>query len=232
VGIQLGHAGRKASTPVWRDNADQPATEEQRRGAGFEHWIPVGPSAQSNDPTNADYQVPKALDSDGIRHVVDGFAAAATRANQAGFDTVEIHAAHGYLLNQFLSPLANHRTDEYGGSRLNRMRLVLEVTEAVRSVWPAEKPLIVRLSVSDNNADGCQVEDSVALAAELKARGVEAIDCSSGGFAQGRIGPLQPIKSPSLRRENKAQVSRLSQSDYWAMPLKPKRSLRTAIQIL
>ncbi|TBY08740.1 NADH:flavin oxidoreductase/NADH oxidase [Rhizobium laguerreae] len=187
VGIQIGHAGRKASTPVWRDKADQPATEEQRRAVGFEHWIPVGPSAQSNDPTNADYQVPKALDRDGIRRVVDGFAAAATRANQAGFDTVEIHAAHGYLLNQFLSPLANHRTDEYGGSRLNRTRLVLEVTEAVRSVWPAEKPLIVRLSVSDNNADGWRVDDSVALAAELKARGVDAIDCSSGGFAQGRI---------------------------------------------
>ena len=187
VGIQLAHAGRKASTPVWRDEADQPVTEEQRRAVGFERWVPVAPSAQSNDPANADYQIPTALDADGIRGIIAGFAAAAERADRAGFDTVEIHAAHGYLLNQFLSPLANHRTDQYGGSQENRMRLALEVTEAVRAVWPAEKPLIVRLSVSDNNADGWQVDDSVVLARELKARGVDAIDCSSGGFAQGRI---------------------------------------------
>ena len=187
AGIQLAHAGRKASTSVsWRGPEDL-ATEEQRQAAGYEHWRPVAPSAESHDPANPDYQVPEALDKAGIRRVIDGFVAAAQRAERAGFDTVEIHAAHGYLLNQFLSPLANHRTDEYGGSRENRMRLVLEVAEAVRAVWPADKPLLARLSVSDNAEGGWSVEDSVALARELKARGVDAIDCSSGGLAQGRI---------------------------------------------
>jgi 2,4-dienoyl-CoA reductase-like NADH-dependent reductase (Old Yellow Enzyme family) len=187
VGIQLAHAGRKASTPVaWRGPEDL-ATEEQRHAAGYEHWQPVAPSAVSHDPADPDFQVPIALDHAGIRRVIDGFVAAARRADQAGFDTVEVHAAHGYLLNQFLSPLANKRTDEYGGSRDNRMRLVLEVTEAVRAVWPSEKPLIVRLSVSDNAAEGWQVEDSVVLARELKKLGADAIDCSSGGFAEGHI---------------------------------------------
>ena len=187
AGIQLAHAGRKASTPVsWR-GPDDLATEEQRRAAGYEHWTPVAPSAESHDPKDPDYQVPTALDAAGIKRVIDGFVAAAQRADKAGFDTVEIHAAHGYLLNQFLSPLANHRTDEYGGSLENRMRLVLEITEAVRAVWPASKPLMARLSVSDNAPGGWTPEDSVVLARELKARGVEVIDCSSGGLAQGRI---------------------------------------------
>ena len=148
VGIQLAHAGRKASTPVpWRNGFDE--TEEEKPKVGFEHWQPVGPSAISHAPGNPHFQTPAALDKAGIRNVIDAFVAAARRAEQAGFDTVEIHAAHGYLLNQFLSPLANQRTDEYGGSRENRMRLVLEVTEAVREVWPEHKPLLARLSVSD-----------------------------------------------------------------------------------
>jgi 2,4-dienoyl-CoA reductase-like NADH-dependent reductase (Old Yellow Enzyme family) len=187
AGIQLAHAGRKASTPVSWNGPEQLATEAQRQAVGFEHWQPVAPSAESQDPNNPSFQLPIELDHAGIRRVIDGFVAAAQRAEQAGFDTVEIHAAHGYLLNQFLSPLANHRTDEYGGSRENRMRLVLEVTEAVRAVWPENKPLIVRISISDNAEGGWTVEDSVALARELKARGVDAIDCTSGGFAQGRI---------------------------------------------
>lgn len=186
AGIQLAHAGRKASTSVpWI--SQRKLTDEQKKAVGYEHWQPVGPSAKSHDAWDGDYQIPVELDKAGIQRVIDGFVAAAQRAEKAGFDTVEIHAAHGYLLNQFLSPLANLRTDEYGGSLQNRMRLVLEVTEAVRAVWPTEKPLLARLSVSDNCADGWQVEDSVILARELKARGVEAIDCSSGGFAQGRI---------------------------------------------
>ncbi|MFC3703241.1 NADH:flavin oxidoreductase/NADH oxidase [Devosia honganensis] len=199
AGIQLAHAGRKASTPVsWRGPEDL-ATAEQRRAAGYEHWQPVAPSAESHDPGNADYQVPTELDRAGIARVVEGFVAAARRAERAGFDTVEIHAAHGYLLNQFLSPLANHRTDAYGGNLENRMRLPLEVVEAVRAVWPQDKPLLVRLSVSDNAPGGWSVEDSVALARELKARGVDALDCSSGGFAQGSIVSAASYQVPFAR---------------------------------
>ena len=195
AGIQLAHAGRKASTPIhWRGGFTE--TEAEKAAFGFESWTPVAPSAVAHTQTNPDYQTPTALDAAGIRNIIDSFTAAAIRADQAGFDTVEIHAAHGYLLNQFLSPLANKRTDEYGGSRDNRMRLVLEVTEAVRAVWPADKPLLVRISVSDNHPGGWQVEDSVALARELKARGVDAIDCSSGGFDGASIKPIAAYQVP------------------------------------
>ena len=194
AGIQLAHAGRKASTPVsW--NAETIKTPEGRASVGFTEWTPVAPSAEAHsaDPS---YSLPEALDLDGIKGIVDAFVAAAKRSQEAGFDTVEIHAAHGYLLNQFLSPLANKRTDNYGGSRENRMRLLLEVTAAVRAVWPADKPLLVRLSVSDNRADGWQVEDSVVLSRELKALGVDAIDCSSGGFDGGVIKPVANYQVP------------------------------------
>lgn len=186
AGIQLAHAGRKASTPVpWRDGFDE--TEAEKPLVGFEHWVPVAPSAVAHAPNNPHFQQPTALDEAGIARVIAGFVAAAKRAEAAGFDTVEVHAAHGYLLNQFLSPLANKRTDRYGGSRENRMRLVLEVTEAVRAVWPAHKPLLARISATDWHPEGWQIEDSVALAKELKARGVDAIDVSSGGFAGAKI---------------------------------------------
>ena len=180
AGIQLAHAGRKASTPVpWRNGFDE--TEAEKAALHFESWTPVAPSAEIH-AEGKNFTRPEALDEAGIRRVIDAFVAAARRAEQAGFDTIEIHAAHGYLLNQFLSPLANKRTDRYGGSRENRMRLLLEVVEAVRPVWPADKPLLVRLSVSDWHPDGWQVADSIALTRELKARGVDAIDASSGGF--------------------------------------------------
>ncbi|MBU1306726.1 MAG: NADH:flavin oxidoreductase/NADH oxidase [Alphaproteobacteria bacterium] len=195
AGIQLAHAGRKASTPVsWNDTAHM--SDAEKAAVAYEHWKPVAPSAVSHDPKDANFQTPDALDAAGIKGIIEAFVAAAIRANQAGFDTVEIHAAHGYLLNQFLSPLANKRTDEYGGSRENRMRLVLEVTEAVRAVWPMDKPLLVRLSVSDWHPDGWQVEDSVALARELKALGVDAIDCSSGGFDGAAITPVENYQVP------------------------------------
>lgn len=185
AGIQLAHAGRKASTPVpWRKGFDE--TDTEKAALHFESWTPVAPSALIH-AEGKNFTRPEALDETGIRHIIDSFVAAAKRADRAGFDTVEIHAAHGYLLNQFLSPLANKRTDRYGGSRENRMRLVLEVTEAVRAVWPAEKPLLVRLSVSDWHPEGWQVEDSIALTRELKARGVDAIDASSGGFEGASI---------------------------------------------
>ena len=185
AGIQLAHAGRKASTPVpWRGGFTE--TEAEKAALHFESWTPVAPSAVIHQE-NANFTEPHELDLAGIKGVVDAFVAATIRAQKAGFDTVEIHAAHGYLLNQFLSPLANKRTDQYGGSRENRMRLVLEVAEAVRAVWPADKPLLVRLSVTDWHEEGWKPEDSVVLARELKARGVDAIDASSGGFAGASI---------------------------------------------
>ena len=194
AGIQLAHAGRKASTPVsW--NTEKIQSPEGRQSVGYEAWTPVAPSAvaHSSDPS---FTEPTALDLDGIKGVIDAFVAGAERALAAGFDTVEIHAAHGYLLNQFLSPLANKRTDQYGGSRENRMRLVLEVTEAVRAVWPENLPVLVRISVSDNHPDGWQVEDSVALSKALKAIGVDAIDCTSGGFDGGAIASVAHYQVP------------------------------------
>jgi 2,4-dienoyl-CoA reductase-like NADH-dependent reductase (Old Yellow Enzyme family) len=180
AGIQLAHAGRKASTPVgWRPNFSE--TEAEKAKFAFEHWVPVAPSAEPHSD-NPDFQVPHELDAAGIQRVIDGFVAAAIRADKAGFDVVELHAAHGYLINQFLSPVANHRTDNYGGSRENRMRLLLEVTDAVRAVWPAGKPLLVRISATDGREDGWQIEDSVVLSRELKARGVDMVHISSGGF--------------------------------------------------
>jgi 2,4-dienoyl-CoA reductase-like NADH-dependent reductase (Old Yellow Enzyme family) len=113
---------------------------------------------------------------------VRAFADAAVRADKAGFDVVEIHGAHGYLIHEFLSPLANRRTDEYGGSRQNRMRFLLEIVEAMRPAWPEEKPLFVRISATDGSPGGWDIEDSVALARELGPRGVDVVDCSSGGF--------------------------------------------------
>ena len=180
TGIQLGHAGRKAATPIaWRRGFDE--TEADKRDYAYETWVPEAPSAERHSD-NPSFQMPVALDKAGIQRVVQSFADAARRADQAGFDTVEIHGAHGYLISQFLSPLANHRTDEYGGSRENRMRFPLEVTEAVRAAWPADKPLIVRLSVTDGSPGGWGVEDSIVLSQELRALGVDMIHCSSGGF--------------------------------------------------
>jgi len=197
AGVQLAHAGRKASTPLpWRNGFDE--TEDEKRALHFESWTPVAPSAEIH-AENKNFTTPEALDEAGIRNVIDSFVAAARRAGQAGFDTIEIHAAHGYLLDQFLSPLANKRTDRYGGSRENRMRLLLEVAEAVRAVWPEEKPLLVRLSVSDWHPQGWQVEDSIALTKALKALGVDAIDASSGGFEGATIRAVADYQVPLAR---------------------------------
>ena len=180
AGIQLGHAGRKAATPIWWRGAFN-ETEEEKVEYGYETWVPVAPSAEAHSD-NPNYQVPHALSVDEIKATVRAFADAAIRADKAGFDTVEIHGAHGYLISQFLSPLANHRTDEYGGSRENRMRFAIEVSQAVRDAWPADKPLIMRLSVTDGSPGGWGVEDSIALAAELEKIGVDVVHASSGGF--------------------------------------------------
>ncbi|KPL87741.1 NADPH dehydrogenase NamA [Ardenticatena maritima] len=163
VGIQLAHAGRKAFS----------------RARGFGPQPIVAPSAI---PFAEGWATPHALTVDEIEALIAAWQAAARRALQAGFDVVEIHSAHGYLLNEFLSPISNHRTDEYGGDLWGRARLLFRIVEAVRAVWPEEKPLFVRISATDWVEGGLQVEDFVQLAPELQRRGVDVIDCSSGGI--------------------------------------------------
>ncbi len=172
AGMQLAHAGRKASTSAPWKSGDP--VDESEGG-----WSPIfGPSAEAFEPGD---QVPQELDHNGIDRIIAAFAKAAERALQAGAKVVEIHAAHGYLLHEFYSPLSNQRTDEYGGSFENRIRLLCRVTEEVRKVWPEKFPLFVRISSTDWMDDGWTGEDSVALARKLKTLGVDLIDCSSGG---------------------------------------------------
>lgn len=175
IGIQLAHAGRKAST---RRPWEQPSGTVPVSDGGWDNVM--APSAL---PFAPNYPSPHALSIDGIAHVIASFRAAARRAIDAGFQVIELHAAHGYLLHEFLSPLSNHRTDGYGGSFENRIRLTLEVTDAVRAVWPADLPLLVRVSATDWAEGGWSVEESTQLAARLHARGVDLLDCSSGGLA-------------------------------------------------
>ncbi len=180
AGMQLAHAGRKASTrPPFEGRGPVPVEEGG--------WETVGPSAVAF-PGLAE---PRELTVAEIDQVVEDFARAAQRALEAGFDLLEIHAAHGYLLHQFLSPLSNQRQDEYGGSFDNRARLVLRVVDAVRSVVPDSMPLLVRLSATDWVDDGWSADDSVALARLLREAGVDLVDVSSGGNAPADI-PVGP----------------------------------------
>jgi len=209
AGIQLAHAGRKASMapPQIGDRLFLPA-----EGG----WQPVAPSALAFSPT---YAVPQSLDQPGIDAVVEAFRQAALRAITAGFDFVEIHAAHGYLLHQFLSPLSNQRTDAFGGSFQNRTRLVLEVARTVRNTWPAHLPIFVRISATDwvetrvpgdrSSSPGWQggwnIDDSVQLARLLRDQGVDLVDVSSGGLvpnAKVPVGPGYHVEFASrIRRE-------------------------------
>jgi len=182
AGMQLAHAGRKGSTksPFIGDGAVLP------EDGG---WTPAAPSAVA---FSDHYPMPAALDQAGINAVVEAFRRAAQRALTAGFDFVEIHAAHGYLLHEFLSPLSNLRTDNYGGSFENRTRLLIEVVDAVRQVWPEHQPLFVRLSCTDWADGGWNIDESVQLAGVLRGHGVDLIDCSSAGLvanAKIAIGP-------------------------------------------
>jgi 2,4-dienoyl-CoA reductase-like NADH-dependent reductase (Old Yellow Enzyme family) len=173
AGIQLAHAGRKASTDApWRGG--KPLTPDEGG------WRPI--HAPSAIPFSESSIVPEALNEVGIKEIVEAFAKSARRALQAGFEVIELHGAHGYLINTFLSPLSNHRTDQYGGSFENRTRFAREVVEAVRKVWPEHLPLFLRISASDWAEDGWTVKDSVALAKMVKPLGVDLIDCSSGGL--------------------------------------------------
>jgi 2,4-dienoyl-CoA reductase-like NADH-dependent reductase (Old Yellow Enzyme family) len=152
-------------------------------------WQPVGPTSE---PFADGYPLPHALDGDGIRAIVAAFRTAAGRALAAGFDVAEVHAAHGYLIHEFMSPLSNTRDDDYGGSFENRIRLCLEVVDAVRGVWPERQPVFVRISCTDWVDGGWDIEQSVELGRRLKASGVDLIDCSSGGnVARARI-PIVP----------------------------------------
>jgi 2,4-dienoyl-CoA reductase-like NADH-dependent reductase (Old Yellow Enzyme family) len=182
AGMQLAHAGRKAShTRPWEHR--QPLTPDQGG------WEVVGPSPIPWEPGEL---TPHELDAAEIAAIVAKFQAAARRAAQAGFDLLEIHAAHGYLLHSFLSPLSNQRTDAYGGGLANRARLLLETVEAVRAVWPADRPLFVRLSVTDWVEGGWTPADTIEVACRLAPLGVDLIDCSSGGSSPDQIVPVAP----------------------------------------
>jgi 2,4-dienoyl-CoA reductase-like NADH-dependent reductase (Old Yellow Enzyme family) len=177
--IQLAHAGRKASTQrPWEGHGPLTDVDQLR---GDPSWPVVGPT---NAAFAEGWSKPSALTPPEISEIVKAFGDAAARANVAGFDVLEIHGGHGYLLASFLSPAVNDRTDGYGESLEGRMRFPLEVTEAVRAHWPQEKPLFFRLSVVDGVSNGWSVEDSVALARELVRRGVDVVDCSSGGIRE------------------------------------------------
>ena len=157
--------------------------------AGHGGWPVIGPSPI---PFADGYPIPDTLDGGGIRAVIDAFTAAARRALSAGFSVVEIHAAHGYLLHSFLSPLSNRRDDGYGGSIEGRSRLLLEVVEAVRAIWPEELPLLVRISATDWVEGGWDIDQSIALARLLGPLGVDLLDCSSGGAVPLATIPLGP----------------------------------------
>lgn len=198
AGIQLAHAGRKASTyRPWDGDGVAPVSS-----GGWTHVV-----APSAIPFADNYPRPKALTQEDIHSVVEAFAAAVRRARAAGFRVIEIHAAHGYLLSEFLSPLANHRTDQYGGSLENRGRLLMEVVRAVRQSWPENAPLFVRISATDWVDGGWTLDDSVELARRLKDSAVDLVDCSSGGNtppARIAVGPgYQTPFAERIRREAK-----------------------------
>lgn len=178
IGVQLAHAGRKASMQrPWHGNGPLGPEDFER---GDVPWEIVGPSAL---PVGDGWLVPREIEAAEIPALVECFAKAAMRAEAAGADAIEIHGAHGYLIASFLSPVSNRRTDRYGGDRNGRMRLAMETAEAVRAVWPGEKPLFFRISAVDGSGDGWKLEDSVELARSLKGIGVDVVDCSSGGIS-------------------------------------------------
>jgi 2,4-dienoyl-CoA reductase-like NADH-dependent reductase (Old Yellow Enzyme family) len=182
AGIQLAHAGRKAST-------DAPWRGGKVFREGPYSWMTVAPSPVA---FRADEPAPHELTIAEIKQTVRDFADAARRSLEAGFEVIELHMAHGYLVHQFLSPLSNERQDEYGGALINRMRFALEVASAVRAVWPDRLPLFVRISATDWAEGGWNVEESLLLARELKSLGVDLIDCSSGGAVPGARVPVGP----------------------------------------
>jgi 2,4-dienoyl-CoA reductase-like NADH-dependent reductase (Old Yellow Enzyme family) len=200
AGIQLAHAGRKAScAEPWKGGRQLSFAEGG--------WQTVAPSAVAfTEGTHT----PVALTEERIKQVIEEFRTAAQRALQAGFQVIEIHAAHGYLFHEFFSPLSNFRTDQYGGSFENRIRLLLEVIEAVKTVWPTELPLFVRISATDWVEGGWDIVDSVRLSKSLKSSGVDLVDCSSGGnLAQAKI-PVSPGYQVLFARQIKQEANILT----------------------
>lgn len=187
IAVQLAHAGRKASCELPWKGGQQIAPD------AVGGWKTVAPSAI---PFRGSYDAPMALDSDGLARIRNGFVEAAKRALRLGLDAAQIHSAHGYLLHEFLSPLSNQRTDDYGGSLENRMRFPLEVFDAVRAVWPANKPLTVRVSASDWVEGGWDIESTLTYAKALESRGCDAIHVSSGGLSADQkiaVGPSYQV---------------------------------------
>jgi 2,4-dienoyl-CoA reductase-like NADH-dependent reductase (Old Yellow Enzyme family) len=195
AGIQLAHAGRKASTDKpWKGGG--PLGPEQRG------WQPVAPSPL---PFTDDHPVPREASTEDLADIRNQFEAAAMRAKTAGFQVIEIHLAHGYLLHEFLSPLSNHREDEYGGNLENRMRFPLSITQVVRNIWPKDLPVFVRISATDWVEGGWDLEQSLELSRRLKKQGIDLIDCSSGGLVHQAVLPSGPgYQTPfatAIRRE-------------------------------
>jgi len=190
VGVQLAHTGRKAST--YRPWSPVQGTVPAEEGG----WPTLAPS----ETAFPGYAAPAAMTVEQVAAVPGQFAAAARRAHAAGFDVVEIHAAHGYLLHQFLSPLSNHRTDAYGGTPENRARLLREVAAAVRDAWPAGKPLLVRVSATDWTDGGLQVDDVAAVVKDLGVLGVDLVDVSTGGLVPAPLAPGPGYQVPYARR--------------------------------
>ena len=195
AGIQLAHAGRKASCAVPWDGGKQITDKELA-------WQTVAPSELSFEQED---EAPKSLDKDGIQKIITNFKDAAKRALRAGYKVIDIHAAHGYLIHQFLSPISNKRTDDYGGCFENRIRLLLEIVKSVHTVWPGHLPLFVRISATDWVEGGWNPEEAVLLSSILKTNGVDLIDCSSGGmvpYAKIPVGPgFQVTFAEKIKKE-------------------------------
>ena len=203
MGIQLAHAGRKGSAQIPSDGSLSLAPDENP-------WTTLAPSAL---PFGPDWHVPQAFNREDLAAVKTEFAAAARRAARIGFDLAELHSAHGYLLHQFLSPLSNQRNDEYGGKLENRMRFPLEVFEAVRAVWPDDKPLGVRISATDWIDGGWTLEESVVFARALKSLGCDFIDVSSGALDPRQKVPL----GPGYQVPFSAQIRKQAEIATWAV---------------
>jgi 2,4-dienoyl-CoA reductase-like NADH-dependent reductase (Old Yellow Enzyme family) len=218
MGVQLNHAGRKGSTGCVPTGHIAETVPPEEGG-----WETVGPSA---DPYGR-YAAPRALDGEGIRAVISDFASAATRAVAAGFQFVEIHAAHGYLISQFLDPLVNHRDDEYGGDLEGRALLLIRVVDAVRAVIPEDMPLFVRVSATDWAPGGWDLDQTIALSRTLASRGVDLIDVSTGGIVPGVAVPVEPgYQVPFARKVRQGADVPVTAVGLITKPKQAKRILR------